>query len=328
MSRFYDVLKQASRSVHAPQEAAQPGKTDSVPPEVAELLEAANAAAFRKPVHPPAIDAAEAPMRVETLDTSSSAAGILEEIDETTPMAAPAAPHGSSNGVFGHSTVTHLDHTSRILPHTVDSMISEHYRLLRTQLLQAQASMPFRSLLITSAGPGEGKTVTLLNLGLAFAMLPSFKVVVVDGDLRRGTIGSWLGASADQVGFSDLLEGTARLEDVVLQSDEIPVSFMVRGTSRVAPAELLHSSGLQSSLRELSRRFDLVLVDSPPVNLLTDPQLLAASCDAVLLVARAYITTQKALQEATAKLRPFRVVGSVLNGAASLSASYGYQPYY
>ncbi|HWP84401.1 MAG TPA: CpsD/CapB family tyrosine-protein kinase [Terriglobia bacterium] len=323
MSRFYEVLKQASRAVHTPQEEPQPGKNATVPPEISELLETVNASGTGKLSWTAAA----------TQETAAAAAAIGEPAPLSEAVAEPLAaesgqPAEARNGSFGTPARTHLDQTSRLLPHTVDSMIAEHYRLLRTQLLQAQASRMFRSLLITSAGPGEGKTVTLLNLGLTFAMLPSFRVLVVDGDLRRGSIGSWLGASADQPGFSDLLQGSVSLEDVVLQSDEIPIRFMVRGTSRIPPAELLHSPRLHSSLHELSQRFDLVLVDSPPVNLLTDPQLLASACDAVLLVARAYATTQKALQEAANKLQPFHLVGSVLNGAVSLSSSYGYRSYY
>jgi capsular exopolysaccharide synthesis family protein len=173
---------------------------------------------------------------------------------------------------------------------------------------------------VTSPGPQEGKTVTVVNLGLSFAMLPDLKILVVDGDLRKGSLGKWLRAGeqplrvGEQPGLSNLLDGSAKLEDVVLKSDDGPLHFLVRGTSSTAPAELLHSMDLRKHFQRMGELFDLVLVDSPPVNLITDTQLLAASCDAVLLIARAFQTTRKAFEKATQDLAPFRVIGTVLNG--------------
>src|ERR1035441_5882206 len=124
---------------------------------------------------------------------------------------------------------------------------------------------PFRTLLIVSPSPKEGKTVTVLNLGLSFAMLDSFKVLVVDGDLRKGNIGKLLGVE-DRPGLTNLIEGSASLEDAVLKCDEIPMHFLLHGNSRIPPAELLNSPRLGQQLRRISEQFDLVLVDSAPVN--------------------------------------------------------------
>jgi capsular exopolysaccharide synthesis family protein len=154
----------------------------------------------------------------------------------------------------------------------------------------------------------------VINLGLSFALLPSFKVLMVDGDLRRGSLGNWLGMDQNTPGLSNLLEGSVTLEDVVLQSDDTPFAFIVRGNSKVPPAELLNSPHLASHFRAMGKHFDLVLVDSPPVNLITDTQLLAGGCDAVLLIARAFATTRKALKNAIQELAPFNVIGTVLNG--------------
>ena len=93
-------------------------------------------------------------------------------------------------------------------------------------------------------------------------------------------------------------------------------------------AELLHSSQLSAHFRSMTEQFDLVLVDSPPVNLLTDTQLLAANCDAVLLVTRAFATSRKALEKAVQDLTPFRVIGTVLNGGARVRSYGGYKGYY
>jgi capsular exopolysaccharide synthesis family protein len=216
-----------------------------------------------------------------------------------------------------------LDHSARLIPHAIDSSVVEHYRRLRTKILQLQEAKPFRTLVVTSASPQEGKTVTVLNLGLSFATLPSFKILVVDGDMRRGTLGNWLGASADQPGLSNLLEGSARLEDVVLKSDQVPVHFMVRGNAQVHD---LHPSHFANHFQKLGQAFDLVLVDSPPVNLLADVQLLAANTDAVLMVARAFSTSRKSFEKAVQELTPFRLIGAVLNAGVTQKSNryYGY----
>jgi capsular exopolysaccharide synthesis family protein len=206
-----------------------------------------------------------------------------------------------------------LDQNARLIPFALDSTVVEHYRLLRTKILQEQEVKPFRTLVVTSAGPQEGKTVTVLNLGLSFATLPSFRVLVVDGDMRRGTLGSWLGMGNGQPGLSNLLDGSARLEDVVFKSDQLPMHFMLRGNGKVRD---MHPSDFANHFQRLGEAFDLVLVDSPPANLLMDVQMLAANADAVLLVARAFSTSRKAFEKAIHELTPFRVVGAILNAGA------------
>jgi capsular exopolysaccharide synthesis family protein len=219
---------------------------------------------------------------------------------------APTVPFKAESGA-------RLDQNARLIPFALDSTVVEHYRLLRTKILQQQEAKPFRTLVVTSASPQEGKTVTVLNLGLSFATLPSFRVLVVDGDMRRGTLGSWLGMGNDQPGLSNLLDGSARLEDVVLKSDQVPMHFMLRGNGKMHD---MHPSDFANHFQRLGEAFDLVLVDSPPANLLVDVQMLAANADAVLLVARAFSTSRKAFEKAVQELTPFRVLGAILNAGA------------
>lgn len=236
--------------------------------------------------------------------------------------AQPLLPAPVSLG--GTQATIALDRRARLIPHGVDPMVVEHYRMLRTKIIQEREQNPFRTLVVTSANPQEGKTVTSLNLALSFAMLPSFKVLIVDGDMRRGTLGAWLGVDGGQPGLSNLIDGSAQLNDVVLKSSELPIHFMVCGNSKVPD---LHSSQLDTHFRALSRHFDLVLVDSPPANLVTDVQLFAASCDAVLIIARAFSTTRKAFEKAVQNLKPFRLIGAVLN-AGAIQRSRRYSGYY
>jgi capsular exopolysaccharide synthesis family protein len=225
---------------------------------------------------------------------------------------APAAD-GSS---FGNTIVAAVSARARLLPSATNPMVVEHYRRLRTKILQQREARTIRTLMVTSASPQEGKTLTTLNLALSFALLPSFRVLVVEGDLRKGMIGGWLGVEPGLRGFGNLIEGSATLAEVVAKADGIPLHFMLRGNSLISPAELLNAPGLDRHFHEMAARFDLVLVDSPPVNLFTDAQLLAAHADAVLVVARAFSTRAQALERAVQELGPAKVIGAVLNAGS------------
>ena len=234
---------------------------------------------------------------------------------------------GSASGaglLGGTPERIHLDKHARLIPHTTDRIVVERYRMLRTKILQEREKKFFRSLVVTSANPQEGKTVTVLNLALSFAALPSFKVLVVDGDMRKGTLGDWLGVDRDRPGLSNLIEGSARLDQVLLKSDELALHVMPRGNAHICD---LQSSQFDSYFRQMVGEYDLVLVDTPPVNVITDVQIMAASCDAILLIARAFSTTTKSLEEAVEKLHTFRLIGTVLNGGTA-RRSRKYQGYY
>ncbi len=242
----------------------------------------------------------------------------------------PAVEAPVADGLsFGNRVVAAVSARARLLPSATDPMLVEHYRRLRTKILQQREARLVRTLLVASAGPQEGKTLTTLNLALSFALLPSFRVLVVEGDLRKGTICEWLRVDPAPRGFGNLIEGSATLAEAVSKADDIPLHFMMRGNSPISPAELLNTPGLQRHFHEMAARFDLVLVDSPPVNLFTDAQLLAAHTDAVLLVARAFSTRAQALERAVQELGPAKVIGAVLNaGSVQDSRCYSYEHYY
>lgn len=308
MSRFFDALKEASRS--RPNADGNPagGEWETLASNGNELLsEAIASAAVAHPVLTPEPKLTEMPA-LPPRD--------LPDLAAPPPDNSPAPKIQIA-----------LDPAARLITNTADSVVGEYYHRLRTKIMQQQATKSFRSLLVVSPSPQEGKTVTVLNLGLSFASLPSFKVLVVDGDLRRGNIGKLLGVD-NRTGLTNLLDGSAGLEDAVFKCDDIAVHFMLRGNSKVSPAELLNSPQLGTQLRRVSEQFDLVLVDSAPVNLITDTQLLAGSCDAVLLVARAFSTTRKSLELAVQDLSQCRIIGTVLNGGPRTKTYRGYKGYY
>jgi capsular exopolysaccharide synthesis family protein len=297
MSRFYQALREASRAG-----SLGAGEVPLPEPPAGKLFAGEPAGTGIDP-HP----------------RNRQALSLEEEL-----AAATGAPQ---RGLFRISSKAKLDHHARVIPNAVDQTVVEHYRRLRTKLIQQQSAKPFRSLLVTSASPQEGKTVTVLNLGLSCAMLPDFKVLVVDGDIRRGSLGKWLGADENR-GLSNLIDGSAGLDEVVLKSDDFPLHFMTRGNSPVSAAELLHSPHLGNCVQKMSEYFSLVLIDSPPVNLVTDAQLLAGSCDAVLLVVRAFVSTRKSLERTVQDLQSFRVLGTVLNCSTRAQINGRYRGYY
>jgi capsular exopolysaccharide synthesis family protein len=322
MSRLYEALKEASRrrgtnnsgnglwdywqksGIEIPSADADSGAPQNGQP--APLIEYSEETAHES------VTVAEEETAHEALSASEA-----DYIERAVEEDEPSVP-------FNAESEARLDQNARLLPFALDSTVVEHYRLLRTKILQQQEAKPFRTLVVTSASPQEGKTVTVLNLGLSFATLPSYRVLVVDGDMRRGTLGSWLGMGNDQPGLSNLLDGSARLEDVVFKSDQVPMHFMLRGNGKVHD---MHPSHFANHFQRLGEAFDLVLVDSPPANLLVDVQMLAANADAVLLVARAFSTSRKAFEKAVQELTPFRVVGAILNAGAP-SHPRRYRGYY
>ena len=295
MSRYYDALKEASR-------LRPPNRNrDGAPPEGA-------SADVRGGANPP--DAGDStfggPMEPAPVPIHEAEQGLW-----------PEAPRNGT-GVAVHAS---LDRKARLIPYATDSAVLERYRRLRTKLLQEQEARPFRLLMVASPNPKEGKTVTALNLALSFAMLPSCKVLIVDGDLRKGSLGECLAVNGPP-GLSDLVEGTATIGEVVLKSDELPIHFVLRGNSKVLPGELLNSPNLKDCFRQMAGQFDVVLVDSPAVNVVTDAQLLAGCCDAILLIARAFSTTRKALEKTFQDLQQFRIVGTILNGGTRVRRQY------
>jgi capsular exopolysaccharide synthesis family protein len=304
MSRYYEALKEADRLRSKATGNHDGGKSRPLEPQATELLnEAITGARIAPPLLTPEPERQGLPAFPEQ---------DLVDFD-TQPPSDSIAPKISIA----------FDPKARLITNAANSVVSEHYRKLRTRILQLQAMKPFRTLLVVSPSPKEGKTVTVLNLGLSFSMLDSFKVLVVDGDLRKGNIGKLLGVD-DRPGLTNLIDGSAKLEDAILKCDDIPIHFLLHGNSKIQAAELLNSPQLGKQLRRISEQFDLVLVDSAPVNLITDTQLLAGSCDAVLLVARAFSTTRKSLEQAVQDLSPHRIIGTVLNGGPR---SLGYRRY-
>lgn len=211
------------------------------------------------------------------------------------------------------------------------SPIAEAYRGLRTNLTFSSLDRPLRTLLVTSAGPEEGKSTVLANLAVTEAQAGR-QVVIVDADLRRPRQHE-LFALGNAAGLTTLLADEKSLQNLslqaeVLQTTEAPgLRVLTSGPLPPNPTELLASQRMAALLAALCAAADLVLLDAPPVVVVTDAAILAAQVDGVLLVVNANGTRREHAQRAQQLLAKVnaRIVGSVLNNAAP---DRSLRPYY
>jgi len=195
--------------------------------------------------------------------------------------------------------------------------VSEAYRSLRTNITFARPERAPTTLVFTSAEPGDGKSTSTGNLAATLAR-QGVRCVLVDADLRRGVLHEVLGTRA-RPGLSDLLLGAFELPEVVQRVEldgDSGFDFLPAGTLPPNPAELLGSERMTLLLARLKAEYEMVLLDAPPLNLVTDAAVLGTRADGVILVARAGVTERGALQWAVEQLRAVRapILGSVLNG--------------
>jgi capsular exopolysaccharide synthesis family protein len=214
------------------------------------------------------------------------------------------------------------------------SFAAEAYRVLRTNLHYANPDTPIRRLLVTSAGEGEGKSTTVGNLGVCFAQADR-TVLLVDADLRRPTINTFFRQPATP-GLSSYLAGDALL-DAVIQKTAVPnLSIVASGPTPPNPAELVGSRRMRELLEALSERFDMILLDSPPVLAVSDAAALVPTVDGVLLVVKSGSAARMALRRAKEAVQAVqgRIVGAVLNRFDASAEGYSrryydrYESYY
>jgi succinoglycan biosynthesis transport protein ExoP len=201
-------------------------------------------------------------------------------------------------------------------------LVAEAYRSLRTTLLLA-APGGLHSLVVTSAVAGEGKTVTAANLAVVLAQLGR-KVVLVDGDLRRSRQHQIFRVS-NLLGLVHHLAGEVEAEKVLVPTDVPNLTLVPAGPQPPQPAELLSATQMADFLTYLQHRFDYVVVDAPPLLPVTDPAVLAAHCDGLLLCVGAGKVMREELRTAKQKLELLgvRVLGVVLNRFRATESHYG-----
>jgi polysaccharide biosynthesis transport protein len=209
------------------------------------------------------------------------------------------------------------------------SPVAEAFRTLRTNLEFASLDTPLRTLLITSAVPGEGKSTISANVAIAFAQAGR-KVILVDGDMRRPSIHR-LFEIPNSYGLTTLLRADQTALDSVAHASEEPnLRIVTTGPLPPNPAELLGSQRMRALIARLSEGSDLIVIDSPPLHAVTDAAVLASEMDGVLIVSHAGRTKRGALAQAREALDRVgaRVVGVTLNRLTERSSAGYYYRYY
>ncbi|MFT5726117.1 MAG: succinoglycan biosynthesis transport protein ExoP [Desulforhopalus sp.] len=210
------------------------------------------------------------------------------------------------------------------------SPLAESYRLIRSGLLLSSAERPPKTMLVTSMNANEGKTSTTANIARILAQGGS-SVLIIDCDLRRPRMHEVMGIN-NEIGLSSFLSGTTE-EDIVNKIDEEHIYVITSGPIPPSPAELLDSAKMKQLLSDLSAKYDFILLDSPPVQSVTDSLALSQYVDGTIVVVRAGKTTNEDLESGMKKLHDVRTrfLGFVLNGMKSQDMGkyyYGYSSYY
>ncbi len=208
------------------------------------------------------------------------------------------------------------------------SPVAEAYRTLRTNIQFSGLDSPYKTILITSAGPAEGKSTTLANLGVAMAQA-GMQVLIVDCDLRKPVQHKIFKVQNNQ-GLTNVLVEHLDPEQVVQKTAVDNLSLLTSGPIPPNPSELLGSERMKELIQQLKSRYDIFLFDSPPAVAVTDAALLSAQLDGVILVLRAgtaKIDMAKQAKEQIEKANG-KIIGAVLYGVNYSGEDYHYYYYY
>ena len=248
------------------------------------------------------------------------------DLDATDPLPRRAAPSGRPRPEARVEVAERL--VSLLAP---ESFAADQYRALRHSVEGLRKEAGLHVIAVTSPGPGDGKTVTTLNLAGALAQGPDVRVLVVDADLRRPSVAKYLGlGSPRSPGLVDALRDPAyKMDRAIRRLEQFNLSVLPAGLPQTAPYELLNSMRLESLLREACGLYDFVIVDTPPLVPMPDSRLIRRSVGGFLVVVGAHKTRRKVLGHALTLLDPAKVIDLVFNGDDQPRASHsGYYDYY
>ncbi|MBN1577200.1 MAG: polysaccharide biosynthesis tyrosine autokinase [Chitinispirillaceae bacterium] len=211
-----------------------------------------------------------------------------------------------------------------------DSVSTEAYRSLRTNILFASPDKPLQVLALTSAGPSEGKSLTISNLALAYAQLGK-RTLLIDTDLRRPVLHHIFNQQREP-GFTDLFIANPDYDHIIRKEIKTNFSLISAGIFTPNPAELLGSHKMIQLLDYFRAHYDMIFFDTPPIVAVTDATLLGTKMDGLLIVVKSHSTDREIVLRAANILRNVgvKVVGTVLNdiNLSHRYSSYGYYKYY
>lgn len=203
---------------------------------------------------------------------------------------------------------------------------AEKFRLLRSRLRQLQDRSPLKSMVITSATPQEGKTLVACNIAISLSRHSTQKVLLLDGDLHKPTVAERLGLTGC-IGLTEWFDTPAPLPKFVYRLSESPLYVLPAGTLRDEPLAILQSPRFVESFERLTRIFDWIVIDAPPLSPLADVSVWSRMADGILLVVREGKTPRSALKAGLDTLDHPRILGIVMNESHATGHNY-YDSYY
>jgi capsular exopolysaccharide synthesis family protein len=213
----------------------------------------------------------------------------------------------------------------------------EQFRSLRSRMHEFRDLNKLKSVLVSSGLPQEGKSFVAANLAISFARHKAARVLLIDGDMRRASLHKILGTKIGP-GLTEYLAGQATLDEIMqrpkpsepghpLPHGLLSLTFIPGGNEHDKAADLSGNHRFDRLIEDAAPHFDWIVVDSSPVNLVSDGVNLARACDGVLMVAREGITKYEAAQRALAELKAAKILGFVLNAVHNPSIAGGYYGY-
>jgi capsular exopolysaccharide synthesis family protein len=272
----------------------------------------------------------------EHLDNSFKTAGEIERFLQLPALASVPAVQAATNG-NGHSLYARARHMAgerypasivpswnRIEGNGQNTALAEAFHELRTSVLLSTAKHPPKTLLVTSAKGGEGKTTVAANLAVSLAQLGE-KVLLIDADLRRPSLHNFFGVP-NTSGLVNFLTGNPDWRSLLSHPAPIGLSVLPSGPIPPNPADLLSSEYMPALIREASKEYKFIVLDSPPLLNLADSRILATVVDGVILVVGGGITPRELVHRAYASAvdAGSHVLGATINFADTRSDYYSY----
>lgn len=320
MSKIYEALRQAEQD-RAKNAALQPNSTSSVPSVVQEEL------------NPQYVDASVSANDPQPISEKLATA-------ERSDKPRVGAPTGDPIDL-----ATIPEYTWNPSLHQLPALEQrggsvEQFRSLRSRMQEFRDLNALKTILVSSGLPQEGKSFVAANLAISFARHKAGRVLLIDGDMRRSSQHKLLGAP-EGPGLTEYLAGKASLTQVMqrpkpsepghpLPPGLASLVFIPGGHASDKAADLSGNRRFERLIANVTPYFDWIVVDSSPVNLVSDAVNLARACDGVLLVARGGTTKYKVAQRAIAELKASKVLGFVLNAVEKppvVGGYYGYDGY-
>lgn len=216
---------------------------------------------------------------------------------------------------------------SAVSDQKVPFAVVESYKTMRTNLMFMLAQQNGKVFAFTSSNASEGKSTTSVNIAIAFSQLGG-KVIIVDADLRRSSVHKKM-RTDNRDGLSNVLAGFSDVETVV-QPVNSHLDVLTAGPNPPNPSELLGSVAFEELVSKLREKYDYVIIDTPPLNIVTDALLIGPRTDGMVLVVRDGFTPRDSIRQAisSVKFANIKILGAVMNGAnPKNSRKYTYRRY-